>query len=78
MIGWIAWTLISLTMLVAVILTIVVMIQESKDGSSQAIGNTFYGSNKGNTRDGMLSKITIILAIAFVILCTLTTIAVIK
>ena len=79
MIGWIAWVLIGLTLLVGVALIIVVMMQSSKEGSSAAYGNnTFYGSNKGKTLDGILSKITIFLGIAFIALCLLTTIAVIK
>lgn len=79
MIGWIAWTLIGLTLAVGVALVIVVMMQSSKDGSSAAYGNnTFYGSNKGKTLDGILSKITIFLVIAFIVLCFLTTIAITK
>ena len=79
MIGWIAWTLIGLTILVALALTIVVMMQSSKDGSSAAYGNnTFYGSNKGKTLDGVLSRLTIVLGSAFAVLCFLTTIAVTK
>ena len=79
MIGWIAWVLIGLTLVVGVALIIVVMMQSSKDGSSAAYGNnTFYGSNKGKTLDGMLSKITVVLSIAFIILCFVTTIAVTK
>lgn len=79
MIGWIAWVLIGLTLLVGVALIIIVMMQSSKDGSSAAYGNnTFYGSNKGKTLDGVLSKITVVLGVAFIALCLLTTIAVIK
>ena len=79
MIGWIAWVLIGLTLLVGVALIIIVMMQSSKDGSSAAYGNnTFYGSNKGKTLDGILSKITVVLGIAFIILCFVTTIAVTK
>lgn len=79
MIGWIAWTLIGLTLVVGVALIIVVMMQSSKDGSSAAYGNnTFYGSNKNKTLDGVLSKVTVVLGILFIILCFLTTIAVTK
>ena len=79
MIGWIAWVLIGLTLLVGVALTIVVMMQSSKDGTSTAYGNnTFYGSNKGKTLDGVLSKVTIFLGTAFIILCFVTTIAITK
>ncbi|MBR5227230.1 MAG: preprotein translocase subunit SecG [Clostridia bacterium] len=79
MIGWIAWILIGLTMLVAIALIIVVMMQDSKEGSSSVLGNnTFYGANKGKTMDGILSKLTVILGIAFIILCFVTTIAITK
>ena len=79
MIGWIAWVLIGLTLAVGITLIVVVMMQSSKEGSSAAYGNnTFYGSNKGKTLDGMLSKLTVVLGIAFIVLCFLTTIAVTK
>lgn len=77
--GWIAWTLVGLTLLVGVIVTIIVMMQSSKDGQSSITGgNTFYGSNKGKTLDGLLSKLTVVFSIAFIILCFLTTIAITK
>ena len=45
--GWIDWTLAIATVIVGVVLTIVVMLQSSKDGQSSVTGsNTFYGSNK--------------------------------
>ena len=78
MIGWIAWICIALTFVVAIALVIVVMMQNSKDGSSAAYGNTFYGANKGKTLDGVLSKITVYLGIAFIILCFVTTITITK
>ena len=79
MIGWIAWVLIGLTLLVGIALIIIVMMQSSKEGSSAAYGNnTFYGSNKGKTLDGVLSKLTVFLGIAFIVLCFVTTIAVTK
>lgn len=79
MIGWIAWISIIATLIVGIALIIIVMMQSSKDGSSNAYGNnTFYGSNKGKTNDAILGKITIALGILFVILCFLTTIAITK
>lgn len=79
MIGWIAWTLIGITSVVGILLIIITMMQNSKGTSSSAYGNnTFYGSNKGKTLDGILSKITIYLGIAFIVLCFLTTIAITK
>jgi len=77
--GWIAWTLVGLTLLIGVVVIIVVMMQTSKDGHSSVTGgNTFYGSNKGKTLDGLLSKLTVLFSIAFIILCFLTTIAITK
>lgn len=77
--GWIAWTLVGLTLVVGIVIVVIVMMQTSKDQKSAAYGgNTFYGSNKGKTLDGLLSKLTIIFSIAFIILCFLTTIAITK
>jgi protein translocase SecG subunit len=53
------------------------MKQDSKDGSSAALGaNTFYGSNKGKTLDGLLSKMTVVLGLVFIVLCVVTTIVI--
>ena len=77
--GWIDWTLSIVTVVVGIILTIVVMMQSSKDSQSVITGsNTFYGSNKSKTLDGILSKWTVGLAIVFCILCFVTTVAIIK
>lgn len=77
--GWIDWTLSILTLVVAVIVTVVVMLQTSKTSQSSVTGaNTFYGTNKSRTLDGILSKWTIGLSLAFIVLCTLTTIAIMK
>ena len=77
--GWIDWTLSILTVVVGIILTIVVMLQNSKDSQSVITGaNTFYGSNKSKTLDWVLSKWTVAIAIIFCALCFLTTIAIIK
>ena len=79
--GWIDWTVSILTVVVGIILTIVVMLQTSKTGGSVGSGdssNTFYGANKSKTLDGVLSKYTVVLAIVFIFLCVLTTVAIIK
>ncbi len=77
--GWIDWTLAIATIVIGLVLTIVVMLQSSKDQQSSVTGNnTFYGANKSKTLDGILSKYTIILAIIFVILCVATTFSIIK
>jgi protein translocase SecG subunit len=75
--GWLDWTIAIVTLLVGVILTIVVMLQNSKSTQSSITGsNTFYGANKSKTLDGVLSKYTVILAILFCILCFWTTLAI--
>lgn len=77
--GWIDWTLAIATVIVGVLLTIVVMLQNSKDQQSAVTGsNTFYGANKSKTLDGILSKYTVALAIIFCILCIATTFSIIK
>ena len=75
--GWIDWTLSIVTVIVGIILTVVVMAQNSKNEQSSVTGNnTFYGSNKGKTLDGVLSKWTVVLALVFILLCVSTTIAI--
>lgn len=75
--GWLDWTIAIVTLIVGVILTIVVMLQNSKDSQSSITGsNTFYGANKSKTLDGILSKYTVGLAIAFCLLCLWTTLAI--
>ncbi len=75
--GWIDITLSIAVVLVAIALIIVVMMQNSKSAQSAVTGsNTFYGSNKGKTLDGVLSKWTVVLALLFIVLCTMTTIAI--
>ena len=77
--GWIDWTLSVVTVLVGIILTIIVMLQNSKDSQSSITGsNTFYGANKSKTLDGVLSKYTVFLSVVFFILCFLTTVSIIK
>ena len=56
------------------LLLIVICLMQSKDdeGASGAIvggsSSSFYEKNKGRTKEGMLKRLTIILAIVFVIL----------
>lgn len=77
MMGWLDWTIAIATIVVAIALIIVVMKQNSKDSQSSITGsNTFYGSNKSRTLDGMLSKWTVFLSILFCILCFATTVAI--
>lgn len=62
-----AVTLVYLVM--AAVLTAVVLLQEGKDPRDAAImGNsseTFFSKNKAHTREGMMEKLTSILAVLF-------------
>ncbi len=76
--GWLDWTISILTIVVGIFLTVVVMLQTSKSSQSSITGsNTFYGTNKSKTLDGVLSKYTVALALLFIVLCFLTTVAII-
>lgn len=55
-----------------VIITVILLQQAKKPGMSGVLGgnmdNSYYGRNKGRTRDGILAKVTTVCAIIF--LCT--------
>ncbi|MBE6583108.1 MAG: preprotein translocase subunit SecG [Ruminococcaceae bacterium] len=65
---------IGITLIVAaVFLVIAVLLQSGKEkGMSSALGgassDTYYGKNKGNSRDYILNKLTIVVAIIFALL----------
>ena len=57
--------------LVSVVLTVVVLMQQGKNAGLGAIAGgaeTYWGKNKGRSMDGMLVKITKWLAVAFILL----------
>ena len=64
-----------LFVIVCIALSVVVLLQEGKSGlGSLAGGNnsdTFWGKNKGRSAEGLLAKITKILAIVFILLALL-------
>ena len=69
-----------LHIVIAVALIVVVLFQSGKDaGLSGVIGgessSSFYGKNKGKTKDAILGKITTLLAIIFLITSLVLTIA---
>ena len=68
-----------LHIVIAVALIVVVLFQTGKDtGLSGVIGgessSSFYGKNKGKTKDAMLAKLTTVLAILFLITSLILTI----
>lgn len=57
--------------LVSVVLTVVVLMQQGKNAGLGAIAGgseTYWGKNKGRSMEGMLEKITKILIAVFIIL----------
>lgn len=57
--------------LVCVALTVLVLMQEGKSaglGSTSGAAETYWGRNKGRSMEGMLVKITKILAVFFMLL----------
>ncbi len=57
--------------LVCVALTVLVLMQEGKSaglGSISGAAETYWGKNKGRSMEGMLVKITKILAVLFMLL----------
>ena len=63
-----------LFVLVCIVLSVVVLLQEGKSGlGSLAGGNneTFWGKNKGRSAEGKLATITKVLAVVFFLLALL-------
>lgn len=59
--------------LVCIALTVLVLMQEGKSAGLGAISGaaeTYWGKNKGRSMEGLLVKITRILAISFMVLAT--------
>ncbi len=60
--------------LVCIALTVLVLMQEGKSaglGSISGAAETFWSKNKGRTMEGMLVKITKILAVCFMLLAVI-------
>ena len=64
-----------LFILICVALVVLVLAQE---GKSQGLGaiqgtveNTYWGKNKGRSREGMLKKVTVLLSVLFVLISVL-------
>lgn len=67
--------LIIIFLIISVVLAILVMMQEGKGGgfinSVGANSESYWGKNKGKTKEGVLRKITAILGFAFMALALL-------
>ena len=59
-------------LLIALVLTVVVLLQEGKDPRDSAImggtSETFFGKNKAHTMEGFMEKLTSICAVLFFVL----------
>jgi preprotein translocase subunit SecG len=59
-------------LVVAVAICVLVMMQSDKDtklsGTIAGGSDTYFGKNKGNTRDKLLSKLTAVISVVFVLL----------
>jgi len=66
------WVVQVLYWLVSLAIVLIVLLQSGKSaGLSGAIAGgaeTFFGKNKGRTLDGLLGKLTTVVAVAFIIL----------
>lgn len=64
--------LIGIFIIVCIILTVIVLMQEGKSsglsGSINGMADTYWGKNKGRSVEGKLVKFTKFLAIAFILL----------
>ncbi len=61
-------------LIICVLLAIVVMMQEGKGGGLTAVsgnGESYWSKNKGKSKDAILSKITVVLGIAFMVIALL-------
>ena len=63
-----------LFVIVCIVLSVVVLLQEGKSGLGSLAGGsseTFWGKNKGRSAEGKLALITKILAVVFILLALL-------
>ena len=57
-----------------VLVAIVVMMQEGKGGGLTAVsgnGESYWNKNKGKSKDAILSRITVVLGVAFMVVALL-------
>ncbi|MEE0867866.1 MAG: preprotein translocase subunit SecG [Clostridia bacterium] len=68
---------------IALVLTVVVLFQKGKDPREAASvmgssGDSFFSKNKANTREGMLEKLTTVMAVLFIILSVVLSLDILK
>ena len=73
--AWYAPVKIALLILIVLLSIVMVLIVLLQPGNSEGLGSisggaeTFFGKNKAKTLEGRLKKLTIIVAVALVVLC---------
>ncbi len=69
-------------LVIAVVLTAVVLLQEGKDPRESAVmggaSDTFFGKNKAHTMEGFMEKLTSIFAVLFFVLSIVLSLNIIK
>ena len=68
-------------MVLSVALTILVLMQSSKDKGLGTLGgntDTYFGKNSGNTRDKLLSKLTIVVSAIIIVIVLVMVILITK
>lgn len=68
-----------LFIIVCIALTVLVLMQEGKSaglGSISGAAETYWGKNKGRSMEGMLVKITKVLAVSFMLLAVILNLSV--
>ena len=64
--------LMGIFILISIVITVVVLMQESKQkglsGAISGAADTYWGKNKGRSMEGTLVKLTKVLGIAFILL----------
>lgn len=63
-----------LFVVICIVLSVVVILQEGKSGLGSLAGGsteTFWGKNQGRSKEGILAKVTKILAVVFFLLALL-------
>ena len=63
-----------LFILICIVLTVIVLMQEGKSAGLGAISGaaeTYWGKNKGSSKDAVLRKITTVLGILFILIALL-------
>ena len=65
------WVVTILLIIVSVLMTIIILMQEGKSqglGAISGAAETYWGKNKGRSMEGVLVKVTRVLAVLFLLL----------